>query len=418
MAPSRDNADWKVYARQMLALNYGLALWQPSPSSRHKQVQIGDVGYIRDGSFRLLFNAAKPTGAVPEGFVPLQIGTIHHNQPRSRGLLWTKSIKLLGTGGGWDFSQAPIPANAAVFYSFQTTTTEGAALLTRHKTHRSDAEQLGRFQKYIRKHYKSWLRFANSQLEYAITVDDLLLVTGCDMTKDYSMLAFTENQQLIGFDFRLRAGSAMSVGASTWASWECQFPTFQNWGPQPMNNLDKAISWLDTPKRTQCVFVRGYRIRERAKVIPTVIEAGAEPPNPGNDVERRGDSGGLATSANYTAQHYDPLYPIFEYISKESAADLAIIHDNDFSELFHIDSNADAGTLTDVLHKWRPKIRIEDGAGIVHFENVSLLRDLQDSKPKKAANPSSEPQGQPSRPKLNTSPSSQASVIISGKICI
>ena len=75
---------------------------QPSPSSGHSRVQIGDVGYIRDGGFRFLFNAAKPDGPVPDGFVPLKIGDIHNNQPRKRGLLWARSINLLGAAAGSD----------------------------------------------------------------------------------------------------------------------------------------------------------------------------------------------------------------------------------------------------------------------------------------------------------------------------
>ena len=75
---------------------------QPSPSSGHSRVQIGDVGYIRDGGFRVLFNAAKPDGAVPDGFVPLKIGDVHNNQPRKRSLLWARSINLLGAAAGSD----------------------------------------------------------------------------------------------------------------------------------------------------------------------------------------------------------------------------------------------------------------------------------------------------------------------------
>ncbi|KAK7691068.1 hypothetical protein QCA50_006171 [Cerrena zonata] len=220
MGRNRNNAAWKIYARQMLSLNYGLALWQPSPSTGHTCVRIGDVGYIRDGSFRFLFNAAKPNGPVPDGFEPLKIGDIHTNQPRKRGLLWARSINLVGAAAGTDFSQAPIPVNAAVSYSFQTSTTEGATLLTRHKTHSSDAVERLRFQKYIRKHYKSWLRFANSQLEHGISAKDLFLVTGCDLTKDFSMFTYTQNQKMLGFDFKFKIGHAVSAAASTWASWE------------------------------------------------------------------------------------------------------------------------------------------------------------------------------------------------------
>jgi hypothetical protein len=49
-----------VYARQLLRYGRGIALWEPSPTDHETcvtVVEIGDVGYIENGAFRLLFNA-------------------------------------------------------------------------------------------------------------------------------------------------------------------------------------------------------------------------------------------------------------------------------------------------------------------------------------------------------------------------
>ncbi len=46
--------------REQLAATYprfGHALWEPSPGGQHGPVQVGDVGYIREGKFHRLFNA-------------------------------------------------------------------------------------------------------------------------------------------------------------------------------------------------------------------------------------------------------------------------------------------------------------------------------------------------------------------------
>ena len=37
--------------------SYGYALWEPSPSGLYGHVEIGDVGFIREGRFYRLFNA-------------------------------------------------------------------------------------------------------------------------------------------------------------------------------------------------------------------------------------------------------------------------------------------------------------------------------------------------------------------------
>jgi hypothetical protein len=50
--------------REQLAIRYpalGHALWEPSPDGGRGPVEIGDVGYIRQGKFHRLFNALLST---------------------------------------------------------------------------------------------------------------------------------------------------------------------------------------------------------------------------------------------------------------------------------------------------------------------------------------------------------------------
>jgi hypothetical protein len=57
---------------------YGHALWEPSPGTLYSYVEVGDVGYVREGKFHRLFNALLPgdhpshsTFGVPEYHEPL-----------------------------------------------------------------------------------------------------------------------------------------------------------------------------------------------------------------------------------------------------------------------------------------------------------------------------------------------------------
>jgi hypothetical protein len=46
--------------RDLLAIKYpayGHALWEPSPGRHYSAVEVGDVGFIRQGKFHRLFNA-------------------------------------------------------------------------------------------------------------------------------------------------------------------------------------------------------------------------------------------------------------------------------------------------------------------------------------------------------------------------
>jgi len=70
--------------REKLVLKYpayGHALWQPTPGEDGLAVEIGDVGFIREGHFHHLFNVLPPKaggpdrGDVPPGHKPFRIGS-------------------------------------------------------------------------------------------------------------------------------------------------------------------------------------------------------------------------------------------------------------------------------------------------------------------------------------------------------
>ena len=64
---------------------YGHALWEPSPGKLYGAVEVGDVGYVREGKFHRLFNALLPadhashrTFGVPEYHKPLILNLSDH----------------------------------------------------------------------------------------------------------------------------------------------------------------------------------------------------------------------------------------------------------------------------------------------------------------------------------------------------
>jgi len=63
---------------------YGHALWEPSPPSLHSPVEIGDVGFVREGRFHRLFNALLSADhpshqfGVPEYHEPLLLKLSSH----------------------------------------------------------------------------------------------------------------------------------------------------------------------------------------------------------------------------------------------------------------------------------------------------------------------------------------------------
>lgn len=64
---------------------FGHALWEPDPGEDFPPVEVGDVGFIRQGNFHRLFNALLPedhpshdTFGVPENHDLLQPSTSNH----------------------------------------------------------------------------------------------------------------------------------------------------------------------------------------------------------------------------------------------------------------------------------------------------------------------------------------------------
>ena len=69
------SAPWNIYAEQLFPVGYGYPLWIPEPSrDRERQVFIGDVGWVKQGEFRALFNCMKAQDdpANTEKGVPLE----------------------------------------------------------------------------------------------------------------------------------------------------------------------------------------------------------------------------------------------------------------------------------------------------------------------------------------------------------
>ena len=85
---------------------------EPAPIYSYKRVRPGDVGYIREGRFHLLFSAGVPLGTrvlgddVPRSFEPLDVGQIIHGEVRLAGYLRTGTVKEVGADVG---TSAAIP---------------------------------------------------------------------------------------------------------------------------------------------------------------------------------------------------------------------------------------------------------------------------------------------------------------------
>lgn len=106
-APSYDMpAAHDIYAEQLRELRRGHPLHHPEPRPKGP-VEIGDVGYTKDGAFRRLFNASRPANdpiqcfGIPDDFVQLDMGVIDtFDAVLEPGPLHSRTISTLSTEVG------------------------------------------------------------------------------------------------------------------------------------------------------------------------------------------------------------------------------------------------------------------------------------------------------------------------------
>jgi hypothetical protein len=92
-------AAYDIYSDQLRELRRGQALYYPEPSPEDGPVEIGDVGYTKQGAFCRLFNVGRLAEdpaqilGVPDGFEPLNMGRIRtFNGALEPGPLHSKTI--------------------------------------------------------------------------------------------------------------------------------------------------------------------------------------------------------------------------------------------------------------------------------------------------------------------------------------
>jgi len=79
--------DYNIFHQEIRAAypSYGYALWEPDPGRLYNAVEVGDVGFVREGQFHRLFNALLPADhpshenfGVPESYERLIPRTREH----------------------------------------------------------------------------------------------------------------------------------------------------------------------------------------------------------------------------------------------------------------------------------------------------------------------------------------------------
>jgi hypothetical protein len=197
-----------------------------------------------------------------------------------------------------------------------------------------------RLQNHMLRHYGAWLERARA-LVPSISLEDLILVTGRDLTGSTGRLAFTSNSSNLQISFTPTPTSH----DNQWGAWS--YIGGSSSGEVPLSLVHTASARVDEaenggPPSPRAVFIRGYRMSERPLDVSDNVSIRS-----GTSLYSR-----LAASTEDISPR-DPFAAMFDYIFRvrmgslfgshqltpeqtNPDAERALIHDQDLVELMRV----------------------------------------------------------------------------------
>jgi hypothetical protein len=215
--------------------SHGYALWDPDPGI-HGPVEVGDVGFIREGRFFRLFNALLPEDhpshmywGVPEYHEPL-ILPISPHEDRCVENTWhfcSRHVAKASRGPRDELGlclrviNPPTITNSYCLHLIRPTDDmqvtfschgkQGAMLFLPFPARRTNTVAQGYFGRWIIRHIDMWFLFSQ-RLGLGINgMEDIILVTGCHRARSWISATFRESQRGCRVSFGVRTSGDSGV---------------------------------------------------------------------------------------------------------------------------------------------------------------------------------------------------------------
>ncbi|KAF8258109.1 hypothetical protein EI94DRAFT_1192483 [Lactarius quietus] len=317
---------------------YGHALWEPSRVYSHSAVEVGDVGFIRQGRFNRLFNVLLPAEdpshenyGVPEYHEQLKLhmktqiipGALSPNNLCSAKVTMGSPSRVMAAG--------PDSPPEVVFSCRRK---PGAVLSLPAQARCEDTVALGDFGKWMIEHIDRWFAWVRKLGVGISEMEDIVLVTGTHRARSWTNVAFPGDQEDAQVSFGVNVATRGDIVAVNWKfSHEDTRGAVLNCGPNG-----------EGLPEDQCIFIRGFRVTRRFMFMPRELIAAAGPtPDPkGDDPEPDEELISTLTVPEY----WDPLHILLKYIAEEAPdCDMALVHDDDMTRIDGLGDDAVSGEL-------------------------------------------------------------------------
>ncbi|TBU52469.1 WD40-repeat-containing domain protein [Dichomitus squalens] len=405
MPPPQQNP-WNIYAEQLFPMGFGYPLWIPEPSrDRGRQVYIGDVGWIKQGEFRALFNCMKPEDdpVNEEKGVPLDFQlfnpknvSIGRCERIGQKVVASSSIRTIEAQGDVGANAGGLPAVAGAGFSFKSTSDSGAFVMLAPPGIAEDIESKRHIVNHMRENFTRWLEFANASSSWGLDLNEqqMLFVCGTLKTTHWAVAAFQGNvfrskEGYVSGDF----GPTASAGFSVKISNEFLPANFYRTGPPRRDSwadLSRQASYPGYPSPSdaaiqgpsQCLFIHYYKMKRRFWLRQQPMQATAGPhqlpPGPDNSglgapmVGARGSSPYDFEPDGVQEETYDPVDHLLTYILENSEAAMAVASDLDLIALFM--DRKFPEDVPEAIAQLGPSIEVDEyGVGTVSV-NYTFLR--------------------------------------------
>ena len=154
------------------------------------------------------------------------------------------------------------------------------------------------------KHYRRWYNFAVIECHRNIKLCDLILVTGCDMTRQWATATYFRHSREMSATLGAQVPPVAEAKFSLSAGWRTTQAVNTRRGPpqvlqqQTRSDYEGTQNDGETLVNNQCIFLRGFYVKERIWG-PRVMKAAAGYHDPGKyGPEEEGTKGVLADNSD------------------------------------------------------------------------------------------------------------------------
>lgn len=147
------------------------------------------------------------------------------------------------------------------------------------------------------KYYRQWYHFALMDLRRDIKLEDLILVTGCVLTRKWTTATYLSSTRTVNAAFGAQVAPVAEFTFSLSAGWRTSSAITTRPGPYHPPSLQDHE---ETLANNQCVFLRGFSVKDR--FMRKTLKAAAGYHDPGTHGPEEEGAEGVLSNEDVTVE--------------------------------------------------------------------------------------------------------------------